>query len=650
MHTTDIRRAAFFVLAGIVLTGAGASRLMGQATARPIPYPVTPPARYLTAIENGTRTPNGAPGAEYWQQYATYDIDVRVEPASKRLDGQSTIVYQNNSPDQLTSLVVKLYMNLHAEGVQRNRPAEVTGGVELQRVAVGGETLEAIPMRYGPRRDSGPGYTVMGTVMLITLAEPLPSGGSATLEIDWGYTIPRSGAGGRMGWQGENLFYLAYWYPTMATYDDVVGWHTDPFWGQAEFYSGFADYDVRIDVPDGWVVAGTGELVNAEDVLPPAIRERLAEAAESDEAVHVITAADFGPGNATLTSDAGRLTWHKKAERVRDFAFSVTSESVWAAARTPVGDLDGDGQTDYTDIHALYRTSAQGWGQVVQYAQHAITFFSEYLDYPYPWPHMTSIEGRGLMGGGMEYPMMTLMGGASYGLTNHELGHMWLPMIVDTDEVRWAWMDEGVTSYNSTQARPDFLPPRQARGGNQVAQAAARGTIMRWTDWQGPQEGFSAYGKPAAALTSLRAVLGPDLFDRALRQYVDYWAFKQPKPWDFFQTFNDVTGKDLDWFWRGWFYEDWTMDHAIASVEETASGTRITIEDRDNLVMPAFLTVTREDGSEEIHQVSHEVWLSGQTTAVVEVPRGSRVARVQLDAEFAFPDRDRSNDVWEMEN
>jgi hypothetical protein len=187
-------------------------------------------------------------------------------------------------------------------------------------------------------------------------------------------------------------------------------------------------------------------------------------------------------------------------------------------------------------------------------------------------------------------------------------------------------MDEGVTSYNSTQARPDFLPPRQARGGNQVAQAAARGTIMRWTDWQGPQEGFSAYGKPAAALTSLRAVLGPDLFDRALRQYVDYWAFKQPKPWDFFQTFNDVTGKDLDWFWRGWFYE------------------------RDNLVMPAFLTVTREDGSEEIHQVSHEVWLSGQTTAVVEVPRGSRVARVQLDAEFAFPDRDRSNDVWEMEN
>lgn len=644
---------AALVLAALVAlwpaSAAGQAPVAGrEAAPRPIPYPVTPPARYLAALERGTRAPTGVPGPDYWQQYARYALDVRIDPGDKRLHGRGHITYLNRSPDSLETLIVKLYMNHHAEGAVRNRPAEVTGGARIHRMTVDGEPLEEVsPMRRRGRAPE-PGYMIRGTVLWILLPSPVAPGDSVGLEMDWGFVVPQRAVGGRMGWEGDNLLFMAYWYPQIAVYDDVVGWHDDPFLGQAEFYSGFADYDLRIDVPEGWVVVGTGDLMNAAEVLPPEIRERLERAARSDEAVSILTAEERGPGSATTDSETDRLVWHLRAERVRDVAFSLTRESVWEAARTPVGDRDGDGRTDFTRVDALYRESAEGWADVVRNAQHAITFFSTYLDFPYPWSHMTAVEGRGLMGGGMEYPMMTLMGGSGYGLTNHELGHMWLPMIVSSDEVRWAWMDEGVTSYNSTQANPPWLPERETNP-EWLARTARSGTIMRWTDWQGPQEGFAAYGKPAAALTALRAVLGAEVFDRALRTYVGAWAWKHPKPWDFFAVFEAVSGRDLDWFWRGWFYENWGMDHAIASVEEDGGRFRVTVEDRGDLVMPAVLTATRESGEVETFIVGAERWLSGARTAVVRVPAGSPLAKLELDVAEAFPDSDRSNDVWRAE-
>ncbi|NIS64147.1 MAG: M1 family peptidase, partial [Gemmatimonadales bacterium] len=246
--------------------------------------------------------------------------------------------------------------------------------------------------------------------------------------------------------------HIAYWYPQMAVYDDVERWQADPFLGNAEFYLGFGRYDVTIEVPEGWVVMATGQPQNLQDVLAPAILERYRRAIESDTVVHVLTEADFGPGVATVRSQAedGYLRWHFVSDTVRDVAFAAMLRSQWDATRTAVGDRDGDGVTDYATINTFWRSSAPRWAKQWRYAQHSIAFLSEWTGLPYPWPHMTSIEGGGIESGGMEYPMMTLIGPydwpqatdtSLYGVTAHELAHMWFPMIVGTDERRYSWMD-----------------------------------------------------------------------------------------------------------------------------------------------------------------------------------------------------------------
>jgi hypothetical protein len=546
---------------GIAVAAVGLLAIVGTAAGqsaadqpRPIPYPMKTSVQFDAAVQAGARTLEGRPGPSYWQQSARYAIEATVDPDEKRVDGTTRIVYHSNSPTPLSVLRVRLNQNLHAEGVPRHDPAEVTGGFDFRSVTAGGVQLSDSATR-------APRYQVHGTIMLVWLPEPLATGDSATVDLEWSYRIPKAGANGRMGWDADNLIYLAYWYPQVAVFDDVSGWQNDPFLGRAEFHSNFADYDVRITVPDGWIVVGTGELENAEQVLSPTVLERLRRAEASDEVVNVLTVEDFGPGVATRSSDDGRLTWHYTAGQVRDVAFSITRESLWDAARSPVGDRDGDGDTDYTRVDALYRAAAASWVDAAAYAQHSIAFLSSYLDYPYPWSHMTAVEGENIIGGGMEYPMMTLIGAyrgmptsVLYGTIAHEFGHMWFPMIVNSDEIRWAWMDEGTTVFNTAQAAADFYPEtdpefdeiRQYVG---AANAGYDATMMRWTDWEYPTAwGVAAYPKPAAAMLALRGVMGEEAFLEAFRGYVDTWAFKHPKPEDFFNWFETAAGRDLGWY------------------------------------------------------------------------------------------------------
>lgn len=462
-----------------------------------------------------------------------------------------------------------------------------------------------------------------------------------------------------MGWSRDNLFFIAYWYPQMAVYDDVVGWHTDPYLGSAEFYAGFGDYDVSVDAPQGWMVVATGTLENAADVLPAAVRDRLARAERSDSVVAIVTAADLAAGRATERSATGRLVWRYRAANVRDVAFSATRASLWDAARTPVGDRDADGQPDYARVDALYRAEAPRWRQAAHYARHSIDFLSRFTGFPYPWPHMSAVEGAGIIGGGMEFPMMTLIGdynqrgdSALYYVVAHEFAHMWVPMSVGTDERRYGWMDEGTTSFNENQARKEFFPgPDHDEPDRQSYLEAARtgyeSEMMRWTDYLYPNQGGTAsYTKPASVLVALRALLGDSLFLRAYHTYIRRWAFKHPKPWDFFNSFNDVTGRNLDWFWRSWYYETWTLDQAVASVTPGPDGTRIVIEDRGLVPMPAWVTVTLAGGATRRHEVPVEHWLSGARTTLVSIPPGAAVARVEIDAERVFPDVDRANNLW----
>lgn len=618
---------------------------------RPIPYPVEVPLNFTYAVNQGTRTTTGKPGTNYFTNYAKYDLNAALSPADTMLYGEAKITYFNNSPDTLTNLIFELPQNLHKAGVPRNEFAEITGGMDITRLSVDNEVLtEEDRMR--------PTYIVRGTNMVIYPPENISPSDSVTVEINWNFKIPQAGASGRMGYSRDNLFYIAYWYPHVATYDDLQGWFGDNFTGNAEFYYDFGDYNISITVPEQWAVMSTGAFQNPDEVLAPYILERYQKAMTSDKPVSVIAEDDFGSITKTREDDA--LTWRFRAENVRDVAFSATLESNWDALRTPVGDLDEDGKTDYALINAFWRNEAPYWKDAADYTAHAISFFSDYTELEYPWPHMTSVEGADIIGGGMEFPMMTVVGSynnagseALYDVIAHELAHMWIPMIVSTNERRHAWMDEGATSYHESLARKDRFPERFSRFSEfnrylQLAGTTYEGEIMRWSDYHypGPAYFIASYPKPASVLIALQGVLGDELFHDAWTTFMKRWAYKHPTPMDMFNTFEDVSGQDLDWFWRSWYYETWVLDQGISNVEQQDGKAVITIQDFGEIPMPVDLTVTFEDGSQTETRIGVEDWLDGKRTTSTTIETPSDITKVEIDAEVYYPDVNRANNIW----
>ncbi len=628
-----------------------------SAAARPVPYPVLPPPTFERAVARHTRTTTGEPGPAYWLQWADYAIEARVDVDAKTLNGSETIRYHNNSPGPLPVLVLNVTQNVHEAGVERNRPAEVTGGMTIERVAVDGQEL-------GTTESQGQaGWAVQGTVMYIVPPRPVQPGDTVDLALDFNFELPQSGVGGRMGYSRDNLLYLGYWYPQMAVYDDIIGWHADAFRGTAEFYADFASYDITVDAPSGWIVMGTGRLDNADEVLQGDVVERLRQAESSDTVVHVVT--HDGASSATMDAPDGRLSWHFVADSVHDAAFAVMKDFAWDAERTAVGDRDGDGATDFARVDAFWRKDAKTWAEAAGFARQSIAFHSDFTGLPYAWSHMSAVEGGGIIGGGMEFPMMTLIGAyegrpdtALYGVIAHELGHEWVPMMVSTNERRYAWMDEGTTSFLEDNAYASFYPGsnpflQEQQTYAQVARARVEGPIMRWSDFHypGPAYGVASYAKPATLLHALTGVLGEDTFMDAFRAFFDRWAFKHPYPWDLFNTFEDVSGRDLDWFWRSWYYESswdgkWWLDQAVSGVERLPDGeTRVTISDLGWVPMPTPLTITRGTETSE-RTIPVDAWLTGKDRVSITLPAGDPVTRVEIDAQHYFPDIDRSNNVW----
>jgi hypothetical protein len=647
--------AALSIPANLAFAQATGAPSGPAALERPVANPVVMTPAYARAVARGTRTTRGMPGPNYWQQSARYTITARLDVAAKQLAGSTRIVYRNASPDTLGRLWIQVIQNFHREDALRHRPAEITGGTTFSRVAVGGQTL---PAAEGQVR--GPSYVRDGTNLALFLPAPVAPRDSAVLDFDWSFRIPRVGAGGRMGWDGDDLVYLAYFYPQMAVYDDVAGWQTDVFLGQAEFYAGFAAYDVTLDVPEGWLVQGTGRLLNEREVLPEPIIERLRQAEASDTAVHVLTAQDFGPGRATRPGTDGRLRWHFAADSVRDVAYAVTRASLWDVTRTSVGDRNGDGRPEYARAEALYRPAHTRWRQAARYAQHAIAYHSRHLGVAYPYSHATAVEASGIIGGGMEFPMMTIISGFDqsgdttlYTVVSHELGHIWVPMIVSVDERRYGWMDEGTTDYNENRAAADFYPGYDGEreefdGYLGLARTGDESALMRYSDFLNSMDHHVvyAYQKPASMLITLRHLLGEETFTRAYQGYLRAWAFKQPKPWDFFNTFNTLSGQDLSWFWRSFYFETWVLDQAVAGVTPGPRGTAIVVRDLGDAPLPARLTITLANGDTLQREVPVTTWLGGTRTATITVPRGREVTRVEIDARHDFPDVSRKNNLW----
>ena len=627
--------------------------LAGQAAPlrRPIPYPVVPSLEFQLAVENGTRTETGEPGPAYWQQWTDYELSATLDPDEKRVTGSARITHFNRFSRPLPVVALHLHQNVHAEGALRNTPVEVTGGMTLNLVVADGITLEE------GSTQAGPAYEVDGTLLVIRPPRSVPAGGSMVFEFEWSFIVPQDGLG-RMGWDDDNVLFVGYWFPKMAVLDDVIGWHVDPYLGNAEFYDGFGSYDFSIDAPAGWIVMASGELLNREEVLLPHIQERLAAAEASDAVIQVVGQDDLSSGQVTQPGVDGRVTWRFQADTVRDVAFSATRDSRWDAVRTPVGDRDGDGRPEYARVDAFYRSDAERWTEMARYAQHSIDFLSRYTGLSYPWPHMSAVEG--VIRGGMEFPMMTLIedynrasDAALYNVAAHELAHMWVPMIVGVDERRHAWMDEGTSNFNENQARAEFFPGENHESADQgqyvqITQLGIEGELMRRTDYHYDDfaRGVASCSKPATILVALRALLGEETFMRGYRKYLADWAYKHPKPMDFFNAMATAAGQDLGWFWRTWYYETWTLDQAIADVSTFDEETRIVIDDLGLAPMPVRLTVTLENGEERQESIGVDVWLDGERTTAITVRFPSPVVRVEIDPDGNFPDTDRTNNVW----
>lgn len=485
---------------------------------------------------------------------------------------------------------------------------------------------------------------VYDTMMRLDLPRPLAPGKTVDLQLAWYFEIPEHGSD-RMGREG-NLYEMAQWFPRLAVYDDAAGWNTEPYLGQGEFYREFGDYDVAITLPAGFVVGATGTLLNPHEVLTWAQRERLARAAKTDRQIAIITPQEAGTA-AARPRTSGTLTWRYRVRNVHDFAWGASPDFRWDA-------LAWNGIT----CHALYGPDAPAWTTAAEMTCFGIQDFSRRW-FPYPWPQATSVAGPV---GGMEYPMFVMVhneGDAEevFGTIVHEHGHEWFPMIVSSNERRYAWMDEGFNTFIDTWPNDERYPGSRYSLGfarqnyEELANNDAELPIMTPPDRLGSTLGVKAYRKPSLVLHLLREqVVGPEAFDAAFREYVRRWAYKHPTPADFFRTMQDVTGRDLSWFWREWLYTTDVLDLAVTGVKQEtgddgANRATISLARTTPAVMPVRMRLTLANGESREVALPVEIWYNGATyDYLAETP--SPVTAVTLDPANALPDRDTTNNSW----
>jgi len=622
----------------------------GLVADAPVFRAVQPPGAYLRAIEAGTRSADGRPGPNYWTQRVDYAIDVELEPSTAHIAGSETITIHNNSPNPLPVLALRLYQNVFSEGVERNRTVQLTGGMELQRIAVDGTELSETT-RQTFNRDGG--YLMLGTLVAIRPPEPLAAGAQLELQVDWSFVV--SGGGGfRNGHLDNEVFNVAQWYPQVAVYDDVFGLDMEPYLGDGEFYVDYGDFNVNIRVPEQWVVVGTGTLMNPDAVLRPEQVEALASAPALDTLVHLVTAEDIAGGSVTRSSDDGWHTWRFQADNVRDFAFAASNKYAWDATGAETGSERGRAL-----IQGVYDPEVTTWAHAAPMGKKAIEFFSDYL-YPYPYPSATVAYGPPQVNG-MEYPMITFINrrddpGSLNGVTTHELSHFWVPMIVGTKENAYAWMDEGFTTFNTALALdayysgdPSRSPGRTGSMGGylRAAQAEMEVPIMWHTDFapNGFGRSIAAYSKPGMLMHTLRHMLGEETFDAAYRDYIATWAYKHPLPWDFFAMMEEAAGTDLDWYWQSWYYETVTLDQAVESVIDVDGGVEVTVSNNRGGVMPVELHLDLANGTTVVDVWPASIW-AGTRQVSRFVPARGQLRRVRIDPDSWYPDIDRTNNDW----
>ncbi len=633
---------------------------------------------------NSYRSSNGAPGPQYWQQKVDYDLHASIDTAAKRLTGVETISYTNNSPDALDCLWLQLEQNIYktdsrsvaARGAMGARRRPTTGPNSTDGYQF--DSVEILSDGEYAKKHAAPAkveFVISDTRMQVRLPTPLAHGSHTRLLIHYHYTIPGI-FGGRTSWgkakQGE-IYDIAQWYPRMAVYDDLRGWDTQPYLGN-EFYCEYGHIDYTVTVPANFLVTGSGELMNPKDVLTPTEQARFAQAKASDTTI-VIRTADEASANAALPTATTTKTWHFAMDNTRDAVFSASPAFMWDAARMniPAGP-GGNGAT--APAHAalaqsVYPTESAGneaWGRSTEYLKDAVEHFSQRW-FPYPYPNAINIAGFST---GMEYPGVLFDGIQDKGkelfwVTAHEIGHTWFPMIVGFNERRNAWMDEGFNTFIDIYESDDFEggvygPKRDgeyAPGGGEPADEIA--VVMQ--DPEAPlllsradaiKETYRhpiTYFKSAFGLRLLREdILGPQRFDVAFRKFIRDWAYKHPSPSDFFRAMASEGGEDLDYFWRGYYFNNWTLDLAVTDVspvdkDDPSKGTQITVANVGQLVLPATLRVEFGQNNAVHIAIPAETWIQNTSHTFTVSGAQGKPTRVVLDPDHHLPDTNRANNV-----
>ena len=634
---------------------------------------------FYTKNGTATRSASGKPGHAYWQNSADYKINISLNEDAKFFSGSETITYTNNSPDELDFLWVQVDQNLFKKDSRGNaiiplsgsrngaKGQEFDGGYDISKVSLGYEYKRQKGSSKNKRKNSkkrilevNAEYEIHDTRMKILLPKPLAAnGGKISLNIDFSFTSPDYGSD-RMGvleTKNGRIFNLAQWYPRMCVYDDVLGWNTLPYLGAGEFYLEYGTFDVHINSPADHLVVCSGELLNPEDVYTDTQLKRLEQAASSDETVIIRSAEEVNDPNSR-PQGKDRLTWKFRIKNSRDVAWSSSKAFIMDAARINLP----SGKTSMAmSVYPVESNTMDSWARSTEYTKASIEHYSEKW-FEYPYPAAINVAGNQ---GGMEYPGIVFCSWKSknerlWGVTDHEFGHIWFPMIVGSNERLHAWMDEGFNTFINSLSTDDFNNGEYKERKRNMH----RFSVMLVNDRMEPiytapdnlkerNLGLLAYYKPGAGLEMLREhILGEERFDEAFTEYINRWAYKHPTPDDFYRTMENVSGEELSWFWRGWFIHNWKLDQAIKKVKyedgDPSKGAIVTIENLEQMPMPVTLEFTTESGAKTRHTLPVEIWKRNKKWTF-KYDSTEPLKSVVIDPDYVLPDVNSGNNRWTPE-
>lgn len=592
---------------------------------------------YQDAYDKQTRSTDGKPGSHYWQNKAGYKIDVNFSPKKRIVSGSEEIVYVNNSPDTLHQIWFKLYPNFYQRGVTRDqdiKPEDESDGVRIEQIAI------------DDKQRSTDKFNINGTNAYISISELLPSK-QIKFNITFSYVLNKT-SHVRTGMVDDSSAFIAYFFPRIAVYDDVDGWNRIPYTGTPEMYNDFCSFDVNLSVPKNYIVCATGNLVNADNVYAPQIVQRIGEAEKNDGITKVIDTTDLATGNVTAQNAIN--TWKFKADSVTDFVFATSNHYAWYASSLVV-----DASTQRrTRVDAVFNPEHADYFNVIDYARKTVDIMSHtFPAWPYPYPHETVFDGLDQM----EYPMMVNDNplddkADEIELTDHEIFHTMFPFYMGVNETKYAWMDEGWATIGEwllspiidTTLEPDYY------GMNEYDSYAGNDGDIPIASLSTQQNGVSyflnSYPKPAMGYLYVKDMLGDELFTKALHYYIEEWHGKHPMPLDFFNCMNTGSGKNLNWFWKKWFYDDGIPDIAIGNVKQSGKNVAVTVQMKGSKPVPVHLTIFYKDGTQQMLHQSIAVWEKSNTTTISFTADKSIDKIILGDVHDA--DSDESNNEYDM--